>query len=75
MGYWSIFKIIIDFKTFILQLVYIILASPSYLVLQNQNVLIILTRSLTLHMAFEAVFFFLYRRSVAQEKGVKTLQI
>ena len=60
MRYWSILKIIIDVKTFILQLVYIVLASPSNLVLKNQHVLIILTRSLTLHMALEAVLLLLF---------------
>ena len=60
MRYWSILKIIIDVKTFILQLVYIVLASPSNLVLKNQHVLIILTRPLTLHMALEAVLLLLF---------------
>ena len=48
--------------------------------LKNQNVVIILTRSLTLHMALEAVLFgvvvvVLYCKSVAQAKGGKTLLI
>ena len=65
----------------VLQLVYIVLASPSNLVLKNQHVMIILTRSLTLHMALEAVLFsvvvvvVLYCKSVAQAKGGKTLLI
>ena len=69
---------IIDFKTFILQLVHIALASPSYLVLKNQIVMIILTRSLTLHMALETVLLsvvVLYCKSVVQAKGGKIFLI
>ena len=45
----------------------------SYLERKNQNVMIILTRSLTSHIALEAVLFsvvvFLYCKFVAQAKG------
>ena len=58
------------------------MASPSYLVLKNQNVIIILTRSLSLHLALEAVLFsvvvvvvVLYCKSVAHANGGKTSSI
>ena len=68
----------IDFNTFILQLVYIVLASPSNLALRNQNVMMILTRSLMLHLVLEAGLFsvvVLFCKSVAQTKGGNTLFI
>ena len=56
------------------------MASPSYLVLKNQNVMIILTSSLTLHLALEAalvsvVVVVLYCKSVAQAKDGKIIII
>ena len=57
------------------------MASPSYLVLKNQNVMIILTSSLTLHMAsieaalVSVVVVVLYCKSVAQAKDGKIIII